>query len=331
MRNKGLLCVDSNIGLLIVACISAIVCTPISTGFAQARRTSMCVTSHSVNLLAPFVAQKKEVFKSEGLDVDIVQALSTVCLTGVASNTIDYATSWDMAAPVRGLPVRGVMAMHNGSDYGFMARKEIKQFKDLKGSAVGVSRIGSGAEIVARFILEKQGLVPGKDVKMLPLGSMDARVAGLEQGLVAAAIISMPFTFELENKGYRALVWGPAVMDLPFLNGITTSTDKIKNRPDEVKKIIRAILKANRFIRDEREQSIRLMMQWARVNEELARKSYEVTLPGFTLTGEPNMNAVKILLEQAKKDLGVTQEVSLSSVSDFSLLKSAQKELNISR
>jgi ABC-type nitrate/sulfonate/bicarbonate transport system substrate-binding protein len=156
-------------------------------------------------------------------------------------------------------------------------------------------------------------------------------VAGLEQALVAAAIISMPFTFELENKGYSALVWGPEVTDLPFFNGITTSTDKIKNRPDEVKKIIRAILRANKFIHDEREQSISLMMQWARVNQDLARKSYEVTLPGFSLTGEPRMNAVKILLEQAKKDVGITQEVPFSSVSDLSLLRAAQKELNISK
>src|SRR5262249_47243302 len=156
---------------------------------------------------------------------------------GVASKSIDYASSWDMAASVRGLPVRGVMAMHNGSDYGLMARQEIKEFKDLRGKAVGVSRIGSGAEIVGRFILEKQGLIPGKDVKLVPLGSMDARVGGLEQGLVAAAIISMPFTFELEKKGYRALVWGPEVPDLPFLNGITTSTEKIKNQPNEVKRV----------------------------------------------------------------------------------------------
>jgi NitT/TauT family transport system substrate-binding protein len=282
-------------------------------------------------LVAPFVAQQKGMFKAEGLEVDIIQALSAVCLAGVASNTIDYATSWEMAAPVRGLPVRGVMVMHNGSDYGLMARKEIKGFSDLRGKSVGVSRFGSGAEIVARFILEKQGLVPEKDVKMLPLGSMEARVTSLEQGLVAAAIISMPFTFELENKGYRALIWGPEVPDLPFLNGLTTSTDKIKNRPDDIKKIIRAILRANRFIHDERGQSITLIAQWAKVNQDLARKSYEVTLPGFSLTGEPRMNAVKILLEQAKKDLGVTQEIPFSSVSDLSLLKAVQKELNVSK
>ena len=73
------------------------------------------------------------------------------------------------------------------------------------------------------------------------------------------------------------------------------------------------------------------MMQWARVNQELAKRSYEVTLPGFTLTGEPRMNVVKFLLEQAKKDVGVTEEVPLSAVSDLSVLKAAQKELNVSK
>ena len=200
MRNKGLLCGNRVICLLILGCLTTVMFTCTSTGLAQTR-TSVCLSSHAVNLLAPFVAQQKGIFKAEGLEVDIIQALSTVCLAGVASNTIDYATSWEMVAPLRGLPVRGVMVMHNGSDYGLMARKEVKGFSDLKGKSVGVSRFGSGADIVARFILEKQGLVPEKDVKMAPLGSMEARVTSLEQGLVAAAIVSMPFTFELENKG----------------------------------------------------------------------------------------------------------------------------------
>ena len=81
MKNKGLLCANGNIGFLMLACLGAIICTPISTALAQPR-TSMCITTHSVNLLAPFVAQKKGIFKAEGLEVDIVQALSTVCLTG---------------------------------------------------------------------------------------------------------------------------------------------------------------------------------------------------------------------------------------------------------
>lgn len=336
MTNKSLLSWTNVAGPWILAYICASLCLPSSPAFAQTQtgKVILCEPTRSVNLIAPFVAQKEGIFKTEGLDVDVVQALSSVCIAGLASKTIDYTTTLGgdvMSAGMRGLPIRGVMAMHNGSDYGFLARQEIKDFNNLRGKAVGVSRVGSGADLAARFILEKNGLAAGKDVQISPLGSMEARVGALENGLIAAAIISMPAAFELEKKGYRPLVWGPDMAGLPFLNGITTMADKIKNRPDEVKKFIRSILKANKFIHEQREKTISFIMQWMRINPELARKSYEVALPGFTLTGEPRENVMKLILEQAKKDSGVTGEVPISVGADFSLLKEVQRDLGVSR
>ncbi len=334
MAKKSLLSRLSLDGVGTLACICALLYLPVFPAVAQSRKIILCEPTRSVNLIAPFVAQKEGIFRAEGLDVDVVQALSSVCIAGLTSKSIDYTTTFGgdvLSAAMRGLPIRGVMAMHNGSDYGFLARQEIKGFKNLRGKAIGVSRVGSGADLAARFILEKNGLIAGKDVQISPLGSMEARVGALQNGLIAGAIISMPAAFELENKGYKALVWGPEVAGLPFLNGITTTVEKIENQPDEVRKMIRSILKANKFIHEQPEKTISSLVQWMRISPELAKKSSEVALPGFTLTGEPWENVLKLILEQAKKDSGITGDVPISVGADFSLLKEVQRELGITR
>jgi NitT/TauT family transport system substrate-binding protein len=311
----------------------AFVCTlsirPVS---AQSQKIIFCEPTRSVNLISPLVAQKKGIFKKEGLDVDVVQALSSICIAGLVSKSMDYTTTFGgdvMSASLKGLPVRGVMAMHTGSDYGFLARKDIADFKDLFGKTIGVSRVGSGADVVARFLLEKHGLTPGTAVKISPLGSMEARVTALQQGLIAAAIISMPAAFEVERKGARALVWGPDIPDLPFLNGITTTVEKIQTRPGEVQGMIRSILKANKFIHENKEQTVALLKEWMRISQDLAERSYDVTLPGFSMTGEPRLSVLKTLLEQTKKDSGIREDVPISKVFEYSMLKAAQKDLGI--
>ena len=91
------------------------------------------------------IAQKRAIFQKEGLDVDVVQALSSICIAGLVSKSIDYTTTFGsdvMSASLKGLPVRGLMAMHTGSDYGFLARKDIADFKGFENTEAVFLRFG---------------------------------------------------------------------------------------------------------------------------------------------------------------------------------------------
>jgi len=222
------------------------------------------------------------------------------------------------------------MGTHDGPDHGLVVRGDIENFKDLRGKAVAVSRAGGGADVVARLILEKHGMVPDKDVKISPLGSDESRVAALEQGLVAGASVNMIHALTLEKRGYRVLGWAFDEVDFPF-NCICTTVEKIKDRPDEVKKVLRAFLKSVKFIREEREQTISLMVEWSGMNKELAEKSYEMIARNFNATGEPKPEGIRTVLQQAKKEMRLTEDVAVSRVADFSLLKAVHKELGITR
>jgi ABC-type nitrate/sulfonate/bicarbonate transport system substrate-binding protein len=303
-----------------------------SVTYAQGKKLYFCQVTRSVNLMAPFVAQKKGFFKKEGIDVELIQALGNICIAGLISNSIDYTNTFGsvVRVAIKGAPIRVVMGTHDGADHALIVRQGIDSFKDLRGKAMGVSRGGGGADVIARLILEKHGLIPDKDVKISTLGSMEARVAALEQGLVAAASVSMVSAFPLQQKGFKVLAWAFDELDFPF-NCVCTTVEKIKKEPDEIKKVLRGFFRAVEFMQKEREQTISLMMEWSRIDRETAEKAYEITVRGFSKTGEPKPDAIRVVLEQAKKEMKLADEIPVSRVADFSLLREVQKELGIRR
>lgn len=300
--------------------------------FAQSKKIYFCQVGRSANLIAPFVAKKKGFFQQEGLDVELIQALGNICIVGLIPKNIDYTHVLGsvVRGAVKGLPVRVVMGTHDGPDHGLVVGTEIKTFKDLRGKAIAVSRAGGGADVVARLMLEKNGLLPDRDVKIAPLGSDEARIAALEQGLVTGASVNMIHALTLEAKGYKVLAWALDEVEFPF-NCICTTVDKVRDQPDQVKKVIKAFLRAVRFMREEREQTIPLVLEWTGISKEMAEKSYDLIVRNFSVTGEPTAKGMSVVLEQVKKEMQLGADIPVARVADFSLLKAAHKELGIAR
>jgi hypothetical protein len=74
-----------------------------------------------------------------------------------------------------------------------------------------------------RYVLRaKLGLVPDRDVKMLPIGEAQLAFPALERGIVQAASLTIPFTLIAKKMGYRELVdYDKAGVVYPY-NTITT-------------------------------------------------------------------------------------------------------------
>jgi ABC-type nitrate/sulfonate/bicarbonate transport system substrate-binding protein len=104
---------------------------------------------------------------------------------------------------------------------------------------------------------------------------------------------------------------------------------KIKERPDEVKRVIKAGIKANRYFRQNREGTIQVMMEWMKIDKETATATYDSALKAFSDDGSVPEDGFRILIEETKKQAKVTREVSLSDVAELSILREAQKELGM--
>jgi NitT/TauT family transport system substrate-binding protein len=84
----------------------------------------------------------------------------------------------------------------------FVARPEISSWSDLQGKGVGALSKGSCSYWFARLVLDKNGMNPDKDVRVIGLGSKYANVVDLlKSGEIHGAVISEPNISIGENRG----------------------------------------------------------------------------------------------------------------------------------
>ena len=82
----------------------------------------------------------------------------------------------------------------------------IKEPSQLKGTRLGVSRIGATTDFIARYLLKKWNLQPEKDVAIFQTGSGPQVFAALKGGSVQSGVMSTgPETLSAEAAGYYRL------------------------------------------------------------------------------------------------------------------------------
>jgi ABC-type nitrate/sulfonate/bicarbonate transport system substrate-binding protein len=276
------------------------------------------------------LAQNKALLGEEGIDAEIIQIRPLAAVPALANGEIDYYVGVGpvVTAAVRGVPVRLVATFVPTLPIMLIAGPEFKSVMDLKGKAIGIGVVGSSPHIVTRLILKHFGLDPDKDVKSVPGGSADSRIAALQKGLIAAAVVPPPFDFLAKKLGFKILARAQDLLTYPE-GGLSTTVKKIKQKPDEVKRVIEAGIKANRYIRTERQGTIQFLMGWQKIDREIAAATYESVAKAYSETGTVPEDGLRIVIEEAKKSAKVTREVSISQVADLSMLKQAQNDLGI--
>src|SRR5439155_3964301 len=107
------------------------------------------------------------------------------------------------------------------------SRPEIKTADELRGKTVATDRPGAFGDTMVRYVLRaKLGLVPDRDVKMLPIGEAQLAFPALDRGVVQAASLTIPFTLIAKKMGYRELIdYDKAGVVYPY-NTITRSVKR---------------------------------------------------------------------------------------------------------
>ncbi|HTN72660.1 MAG TPA: ABC transporter substrate-binding protein [Methylomirabilota bacterium] len=82
----------------------------------------------------------------------------------------------------------------------------IKEPAQLRGTKMGVSRIGATTDFIARYILKKWGLQPDKDVAIFQAGAGPQIYAALKSGSVQSGVLSTGVeTIRAQTDGYLRL------------------------------------------------------------------------------------------------------------------------------
>ena len=312
------------------------ICAPLAAFFIvtgtgeSADKVRIGIPGLGAQFMAFPLAQKKGFLKDEGLEAEIIRIIGTVAIAALVSSELDYWTAIGFTArsAIQGIPVKVVHGNLPVYPASLVGGPEINSVKDLKGKTIAVSVFGGGPDTMARLLLRHFGLDPEKDVKFVATGGPETRIAAMKQGLIAGTILSVPTDSQAAKFGFHVLARAHEVLSYPE-GGLVATTKKIKERPDETKRLIRAGIKANRYIRTEREETIQFLADWMKIDREFAMAAYDAVGKSFSEDGGVPENGLRFVIEENKKIAKVSREVALNDVSDFSLLRDAQKELGM--
>jgi len=302
----------------------------LASSIGAADRIRIVVSNPNMPNLTATMAQKKGFFKEANLDAEIIRMNPNVAITALATGDIDYCQLFGavVGGAIAGLPVRIVAGFLDNWPMTLIAQPEYKSLKDLKGKTLGISSFGATPDVAARMMLKQAGIDSDKEIKILALGSDAARLAALKQRVVDIVVISPPADAQMEKQGFRILARAYELFNFPYL-GLGTHMRKIKEKPEEIRATIRATIRANRFIRDNREEAVRILINWGKVEQEFAYASYDALRNLFNADGGVPEDGLRLVIDQARRSAKVAREVMPADVVDLSFLRDAQAELGI--
>jgi len=89
------------------------------------------------------------------------------------------------------------------------------------------------------------------------------------------------------------------------------------------------MIRANRFIREDKQGAVNVLVEWGRVEREQALDSYDSTVKVFNADGNIPLEGLCLVIDQAKAEQKVTKDVPVSEVIDLAPVREAQRELGI--
>lgn len=302
----------------------------VTLGFqsVEAKTIYIGVSNPDMSFLSGGVAQYQGYFKEEGLDVEVLQMNANVSVAALAAGNIDYNLILQsvVTANLRGLPLKVTGILIERPNHVVVAHPSIQKFADLKGKKIAISSYGSLVDILARLTATHFKLDPKSDVQFVAAGSSSARITQLQTGVVQAAFVTPPGNLRAEAAGFKSLLNVRDLFAFP-VNGIGVHDQKLKNDRDEVKKITRALLRANRFILDNPKGAIKILAAWGRSKPEVAEEAYQYNAKNYSRNLLVSRQTLENVIESTRWNVETKRNVAADEVFDFSLVREILKEM----
>lgn len=282
----------------------------------------IAVSVRNVVLMPYYFAKDKGYFDREGLRAEIIQIRSNLQVAGVASGELDFMSGVGTAieAVRKGVPLKVLAVLYRAPLFSLVSGAGIKTAKALEGKKVGVSRIGSESHNAAVWMLAHGG-VDVKKVTFIQTGSTIVSMIGLQQGSLDGSVLSPPFSGDMVVQGYKILAKTGDAIESPF-NGMATSQERLRTRPERIRKSLKALLESFRRIKQDRAGSIDYIRQSFNVSERIAENSYneirEVMLDDMIMPEERLKKALDGPYARSEGE----KSVSVNDVVDYSILRS---------
>ena len=160
--------------------------------------------------MAPiWVAKEARLFEKHGLDLNLVYISggprSIMSLLGGSIQFVNHSGMPALEAYQRGADTALIASPMNQLEHSLVVQKNITSTEQLRGKILGMSTAASLTDILLREGLRLNG-ISEKDVTIIPVGDLAARLSGLQTGRVHGVIIAGIQTLTATKMGFRQLI-----------------------------------------------------------------------------------------------------------------------------
>ena len=291
-------------------------------------RVRIAYPSGGICCLALYGGIQWKIFEENGLQVEIVQIRSQVGNMALMANEIQYFSGVGPAsvtATLRGMPSRGVWFASDQLIYSLMARPEIPNLRELRGKKIGITGLGGTSHVALQIALEAAGENP-KNFVYVVLGAPQ-QLPALETGSVDAAMFSPPFDFYAKKKKFREVLDVGSRVKMP-LGGLTTMLSTIRNRPDEVKRVLRSMQLAKQEVLRSKEKATALILKYLQVDKDAAEETYAALKKTVSGSGVPTHEGMDLIMKSLQASGQFTdRKVAFDEIADDRIAKEVAREL----
>ena len=292
------------------------------------KKIRIAYPSNTICCLPLFGALQWKAFEANGLQAEIIQVRSQVAYPALSSGEVQYVAGVgpaSVSATLRGMPSRAVWFATEELIYSLMVRPDIQNVKDLRNKKIALTGIGGTSHVSLQIAFEAVGESP-KNFIYIGMGGTQLLPA-LESGTVEGALLSPPMLYFAKKKGFRELLDVGARAKMP-LGGLTVMISTLRNRPDELKKVIRSMQSAKQEILRSKEKSVALISSFLQVDRDVAEDTYTVyrkTVSGNGVPTHEGMDQIIKSLQAAGQFTG--RKVAFEDIADDRIAKEVAKEL----
>ncbi|MFQ5852333.1 MAG: ABC transporter substrate-binding protein [Candidatus Binatia bacterium] len=301
-----------------VALGMALIVAPAGRAKAAVEKVIITQAVESLAFIANYVARANGYFTDEDLAVEVISTRGggpdiKANLAGRVEFSIAAGT-YQINAVKAGGKLVAVMSSLKRSIVNSAIRKDVAQrigvtertpfkekLKKMKGLTLGATRPGALTFNQGEYWIRKAGYTPQKEVKLIGAGAGPVLVAALEKGKIDVAIqtIPVPETAVFRGKAIPFITNSAGQdpdMDEFMMEVLLVRPKYAKKNPKTVRKVVRALLRANKWISKHSAEEIRdrIQIYFAKTDPRLLRSSIDAVKKAISLDGKVTQRAVDI-------------------------------------
>ncbi len=310
--------------------------TTLAASTALAPRRSRAQTSVKVGtavlgdyaLAGPFViALEKGYFSQEGLAAEFVPFRGGPDLVRavIAGDILLGATGGTDILVFReaGMPIRMVATGIEGNHFTLNVALSVRQAADLRGQAIGVTLVGCTTWVFARLFARQQGWDPDRDVKIVALGPLDAQLAALQRKETQAFVWGDGGAVSAQQGRSRVLTRLDSVTPRWISLIEYASEESIKKRAEAIRRAMRAVYRAQRFMRTNTAEAAEIAAKKLGWSVEATLGAHRISGPLLSEDGTISTEALKAMQDVLLEHGAIKKRLPLEDhfVKDFTPVK----------